>query len=268
MKNREDTVLRLRNQYYQYIYRILEIDERKVLYIHHETPEILQKYMNDNSLTEDEKEICKEWENEIYGFMHIVYVYGYRAIVYVEKTNQIYDVKLLNKENAKDLKLFPFYYSFYGSLVTIQKKQYLDIGMKFDFKTDRMPLSGYEELYEHIYQLALKKTSIMSKCKFFTKRKLGQSNFSDIFFDFIGPFDPCCMEEDNLKKLLEMAYMVWNQEILEDDTFMMLKNDLTELLKERKKKYFSHVNRALVAYHIDYDYNGELELKTATAYID
>ena len=168
----------LRENYYVYIYEnyIRELplsNEEKIeqtMRMHHLKSEVLQNYINDNIFSKDEIEIFKEWENEIYGEMHIVYVYDGRAIIYCEQTDQVYDAKLSDRKFLKELKTIPFYIKVYGSIFKVQNKQYFDCTISLVHQK-KLSISEIEDLYEHIHELVLTKPLILKKCQIFSERK-------------------------------------------------------------------------------------------------
>lgn len=271
-------ILKLRYEYFQYVYKkyiynvLTELNRPKNEQIilgmeeHNTNPKILDDYLSQRSFSQSEREVVMGWKNEIYGDMHIICVDKNNAYIYCEQTDQIYQIMILDNEAKKMLKTIPFSIKFHGTIFSIYGKQYIDNVMNINSKSDRS-IEHCEELYEHIYQLILNNPKMMLDCHIFTHRQLDKNKFSSIFLDFIGPLSPLTMGCDELEDLLKLSMLVWNEDYLEGIDLSVLDTQVVGFLRERKKKYFSQVDRILIDFDVIYDTNG-FELITKTSPVE
>lgn len=266
LKNQK--VIKLRYEYFLYVYKkyiynvFTELNRPKNEQIilgmieHNTKPEILENYIENVTLPESHKEMLLSWKSEIFGNMHIICFDKDKVFLYCKETDEVYHVHLLDVRAKYSLKMIPFTMSMHATIFPIYNTYYFDSVVNIHSKYDDS-LASSEKLYEHIYTLLVRDKKELSQCFIYSTRSLKTDKFSNIFLDYMGPMCPLVMELNELEVAVKLACLAWNNELMEDINIGAIANDAAVLfLQERKRKYFSQIDRVIVDYEIVYDDEG------------
>lgn len=170
---------------------------------------------------------------------------------------------VVKKSIKYELSKIPYYTRVLTSLFPLYDQYYLDCIQNVDYG-EEYDFEGIQNLYEHIYELTIKKDMISHVPSFFCKRETKNYSIADVFLDYINVMPITTLEYDELYGIIVIGMMAWNENheydlsSLNDEQILLL-----EFFGNRKKRYFSNYKEYIVDFDLNMDYGIDLRLDIA-----